>query len=88
MPWVEHFYNFHVRYSDYDFEEDDSMYTYSCGTPAYQAYQPACEAAPVATGGGFSFILVLFILLAIICNLNGSVSVSCCNEQPSCSSCY
>lgn len=47
------------------------MFTYSCGTPAFtQSFaQPAY--APVATscggfGGNFAFILVLFILLAII----------------------
>ncbi|MCL2560375.1 MAG: YjcZ family sporulation protein [Turicibacter sp.] len=59
------------------------MYTYSCGTPAYQ--QTACAPATGGFGGGFAFILVLFILLAIICSTSfiGGHG-GCCEEQPRC----
>ena len=59
------------------------MFTYSCGTPM--------QAAPCATscntggfGGGFAFILVLFILLAIICSMPVLGGGSCCEERPRC----
>jgi len=75
---------FGVRYSDYKNWEDDSMYTYSCGTPAYQT--TACSNSS-GFGGGFAFILVLFILLAIICSTSfvGGGFGGCCEErEPRC----
>jgi len=57
------------------------MYTYSCGTPAFQT-QPTCNTG--GFGGGFAFILVLFILLAIICS-TPFVGGGCCEErEPRC----
>lgn len=62
------------------------MYTYSCGTPAYQQAQaPYAQTACAPTsgfGGGFAFILVLFILLAIICSTSfiGGYG-GCCEER-------
>ena len=55
------------------------MFTYNCGTPVQQSY---CGTTG-GFGGGFAFILVLFILLAIICSmpLGGG---TCCEEQPRC----
>ena len=75
---------FHVRYSDYEFEEDEAMYTYSCGTPTFAT--PTCNQTG-GFGGGFAFILVLFILLAIICSTSfvGGFGGGCCEDrEPRC----
>jgi len=60
------------------------MYTYSCGTPTYQT--AACCGTTGGFGGGFAFILVLFILLAIICSTPfvGGFGGCCEEREPRC----
>ena len=53
------------------------MFTYNCGTPV----QPTCGGT-TGFGGGFAFILVLFILLAIICSM--PLGGGTCCEEPRC----
>jgi len=60
------------------------MYTYSCGTPYQQTYQQAACTSGFG-GGGFAYILVLFILLAIICSSSFiGRSFECCEERECC----
>jgi len=60
------------------------MYTYSCGTPAFQT--TTCANTGGGFGGGFAFILVLFILLAIICSTPfvGGFGGCCEEREPRC----
>jgi len=54
------------------------MYTYSCQTPMYQntGYQIGGSGS-----NNFAFILVLFILLAIICSTSFFNGKGCCEER-------
>ena len=54
------------------------MYTYSCQTPMYQ--NAGCNTGGFGSGN-FAFILVLFILLAIICSTSFFGGSGCCEER-------